>query len=91
MIELNITSHVVLYAFFVGSGFLVWALYNYGKSLKDINEAQRILDQQMKTNEEARIRLENVKEIHEATQKKYEKAKRILEEAKKLHQVGPYL
>lgn len=91
MIELKITSHVVLYAFLAGLGFLVWAFHNYGKSLKDIDEAQKILDQQMKTNEETQIRLANAKVMQEAAQKKYKDAIKLLEDAKTLHQTGPYL
>jgi hypothetical protein len=91
MIELSITSHVVLYAFFVGSGFLVWALYNWGKSLKDLDKAQNMLNQQKEKDKEAQIRLANIKEMQELAKKKYEDAIDTLEDAKKLHQVGPYL
>lgn len=98
MIELNITSNVVLYTFLVGLSFLVWAFHNYGKSLKDLDEAQKILaqqikilDQQMKTNEETQIRLANAKVMQEAAQKKYKDAIKLLEDAKILHQTGPYL
>ena len=74
-----------------GLGFLVWSLYNYGKSLKSIDEAQNILENQMKSNDEAQIRLANVKSLQEEYTQKYKEAKRILEDAKTLHQVGPYL